>query len=304
MNSWLYLQLFFILIPIRRSAQHRSVYLGVFSLLSIGLQSQNFGHFSIKYENLDRYEIIDSAYLKCSYQLTYQLDSLQPARAMDQQIVLIGKTHSKCYSQIALNYNQFVKEYSKTHDQYPSSSDGAWTYEVFKNYPQGKETVTDIASMLHGNFVYEEELPVFNWQIRDEKQTILAYNCQKATMSFRGRDYIAWFATAIPIPNGPWKFGGLPGLILKVYDSKSNFIFECDGLEQLGNKEPIKFYKVNYTTVSRKELGKLYQRMHDDFAIYNKSLDIMTMEMNEKAGTSKIVEYSSQKVPYNPVELE
>ncbi|MDL2257347.1 GLPGLI family protein, partial [Bacteroidales bacterium OttesenSCG-928-I14] len=94
-------------------------------------------------------------------------------------------------------------------------------------------TVTDIASILQENYIYEEELPIFNWVIFNETQSILSYDCQKATTSFRGRDYIAWFAPAIPISNGPWKFGGLPGLILKLCDTKEEFVFECNGLEQL-----------------------------------------------------------------------
>ena len=47
--------------------------------------------------------------------------------------------------------------------------------------------------------------------------------CQKAVSNFRGRDYVAWFAKDIPVHAGPWKFYGLPGLILEVYDENGKF---------------------------------------------------------------------------------
>lgn len=64
------------------------------------------------------------------------------------------------------------------------------------------------------------------------------YTCVKATAKFRGRTYEAWFASDIPIFNGPWKFGGLPGLILSLTDSKNEYHFECIGIENLKNRNP------------------------------------------------------------------
>ncbi|MDR3218368.1 MAG: GLPGLI family protein [Dysgonamonadaceae bacterium] len=270
-----------------------------------GLRAQNF-RYAPSYENLNKYSVIDSAYLKCAYKLTYLKDSLKPEeKSSDAQVLWIGKTCSKYYSQYALAYNLYVVEYLKKHDTYPRIKEvGSWTYELFKHYPQGKETVTDIASMLQGNFVYEEEMPVFDWKITNETQEVLSYNCQKATCSFRGRIYTAWFTLDIPVDNGPWKFGGLPGLILKIYDSKNHFVYECEGLEQLKTKEPVKFYKLDYTKVNREELNKLYRRFHDDFAAYMKLKGVKVNVMDPETKKFKTVDHSSSKLPYNPIELE
>jgi len=277
-------------------------------LLISMLQNASAQYFSGDYENLQKYTVIDSAYLKCSYKLTYLKYALNPnAKSTDLQILLVGKAISKYYSQYKLDYCNFIVDYlKKAHDTYPNiKEEGAWSYEVYKNYPQGKETVTDIASMLQGNFVYEEDLPIFEWKISTEKQTILSYNCQKATVSFRGRDFIAWFAPDIPVPNGPWKFGGLPGLILKLSDSNNNFVFECQGLEQLKNKEAIRFYKLEYTKISRKELNNLYQKIHDDYAAYQVATTGRGVYMiDPKTKKNTYVEHSFGKIPYNPIELE
>ena len=79
---------------------------------------------------------------------------------------------------------------------------------------------------------YTEEYPLQQWELTDELQTIQGYSCQKATCHWRGRDYEAWFTSEIPIRRGPWKFGGLPGLIVKISDAKKEYNFELVRLER------------------------------------------------------------------------
>jgi len=68
------------------------------------------------------------------------------------------------------------------------------------------------------------------WKIQQEKSKLFNYNVQKAETDFGSRKWIAWFTNEIPISDGPYKFFGLPGLILKISDSEENFIFEIKGL--------------------------------------------------------------------------
>jgi GLPGLI family protein len=78
------------------------------------------------------------------------------------------------------------------------------------------------------SFIYEEPLPTIKWKLLNESKEIGKFKCQKATTTFRGRNYIAWFTTDIPISMGPWKLQGLPGLILEAYDDtlQIQFAFE------------------------------------------------------------------------------
>ncbi len=69
------------------------------------------------------------------------------------------------------------------------------------------------------------------WNILAEFNNILGYGVQKATTEFGGRKWIAWFAKDIPIQGGPYKFFGLPGLILKIEDVHKNHIFELKGIK-------------------------------------------------------------------------
>lgn len=84
---------------------------------------------------------------------------------------------------------------------------------------------------------FDEELYVkedsfaWDWQLEEETKQIGNFTCQKATTHFRGRDYTAWFAPSIPIPFGPWKFHGLSGLILEIYDSKMEFHIQAKNIK-------------------------------------------------------------------------
>lgn len=71
----------------------------------------------------------------------------------------------------------------------------------------------------------KEKLPEINWKIKDEFKKIGEYKCQKATGYFRGRIYTTWFTNKIPVPFGPWKLQGLPGLIIEVKDDRKQVYF-------------------------------------------------------------------------------
>lgn len=71
----------------------------------------------------------------------------------------------------------------------------------------------------------------FDWKLTNEFAKILNYDVQKATTEFGGRKWTAWFTKEIPIPDGPYKFKGLPGLILKIEDNYNNHVFELKGIK-------------------------------------------------------------------------
>ena len=68
-------------------------------------------------------------------------------------------------------------------------------------------------------YISQEDFPTFKWTVTREQKIVLGYTCYKAATQFRGRDYIAWFTMDIPVQAGPWKFWGLPGLILEATDN-------------------------------------------------------------------------------------
>ena len=71
----------------------------------------------------------------------------------------------------------------------------------------------------------------FKWTVLDERKTINDEVCTKATTSFRGRNYVAWFKKNSSVQTGPWKFGGLPGLIYEINDDDELFTYSLSSIE-------------------------------------------------------------------------
>ena len=70
------------------------------------------------------------------------------------------------------------------------------------------------------------ENPSLSWKILPETVKIGDFKTQKAETIFGGRTWYAWFTPEIPLQDGPYKFSGLPGLIVKVQDSKGDYSFD------------------------------------------------------------------------------
>lgn len=114
---------------------------------------------------------------------------------------------------------------------------------VIKNYPvQGTYTFLD---KLFKKMSFEAKLPQLAWDISTQTDTIQGYAVQKANTQYAGRKYEAWFTSEIPINEGPWKFSGLPGLILNIKDSQGFFTWEMQGIEKIELKHPIWVYLKN-----------------------------------------------------------
>ena len=102
-------------------------------------------------------------------------------------------------------------------------------FTVYKNWPaQGRMVVTD--NIAGEDYRVVEDMPDFGWKLCDEWKDMLGYRVRKAVCSFRGRDYVAWYAPEIPVPDGPWKFSGLPGLIFEVRDVRNQYRYELEGI--------------------------------------------------------------------------
>ena len=89
---------------------------------------------------------------------------------------------------------------------------------VFKN--KDRIIVYDqIAKFIPTIFQYVEKKPLFDWKITGDTETVAGVHCQKASTVFGNRTWEAWFAPSIPVSDGPYKFYGLPGLIVKINDA-------------------------------------------------------------------------------------
>ena len=113
-----------------------------------------------------------------------------------------------------------------------------FTHKIQKSYPDMKVTYSDQISMKR--FGYEETAKP-TWTILSEKEKIGEYNTQKATTELGGRKWTAWFTTELPFPDGPYKFAGLPGLIVKVEDTNKDYSWTIKGNKKVQNWEELSY---------------------------------------------------------------
>lgn len=97
---------------------------------------------------------------------------------------------------------------------YNRKRDSLWWNKKYKEPVYGREKRTQI-----------------DWKLGSETKTFGDLTCHKATGAFRGKNYTAWYTDAIPLPYGPWKLQGLPGLILEAYDDKKEMYLYFKSVE-------------------------------------------------------------------------
>lgn len=123
-------------------------------------------------------------------------------------------------------------------------------------------------------YQYTEPQDELAWEMIPGSENILGFECNKAMASYRGRTWIVSFTFDLPYPAGPWKLGGLPGLILKAEDAQGLFKWEASGITQ-EEDEPIFEFVDGYSTdkriyvwipnnktkkCTRKEVEKMWKR--------------------------------------------
>ena len=142
---------------------------------------------------------------------------------------------------------------------------GPFISTLYKDYKKEEMRVVDNIGMTQ--FVFSDELQPQDWEIQTDTMTILGYHSQKATCHYRGRDWIAWFTSEIPISEGPWKFYGLPGLITKVADDKEHYSFTLTGFQEIEESIDVDLS------------SKIEKTTRKDFIEASKKGEIQKMEM-------------------------
>ncbi|WP_431611471.1 GLPGLI family protein [Chryseobacterium sp. 'Rf worker isolate 10'] len=96
-------------------------------------------------------------------------------------------------------------------------------YFISKSIPDQKVYYYERAA---GKQIYYQEDRPIKWEVTNVVEKQNGYSAQKAVTEFGGRVWTAWFTKEIPVSDGPYKFSGLPGLIVKLEDDKGDYKFD------------------------------------------------------------------------------
>ena len=171
--------------------------------------------------------------------------------------------------------------------------------EILCDYRTDKLYFTDrIPNPQKGFIFYEEDIPTVQWKLEEEEPIEIAgHLCYKATTRFRGREWIAHYATDIPFAHlCVWKLRGVPGLILKLQDAEEDFTLECVTIFQ--KQTPLWKYKRKGKRMTFEKWQKMVRMYHEDA----KATLLGDNYILYKGEIGHFVEAKEWKVPYNPLE--
>ena len=178
------------------------------------------------------------------------------------------------------------------------------SWEIYQNYPEGQTSFLDDNYVVLAEYRVNEKTVQPQWSIvSDSVATILGYRCTLATTQFKGRKWLAWYTEDIPLNFGPWKLCGLPGLILRAYDSQRQYIFEAAGMSQPNGAEPIREVKniKKYETLSLKDYLKALHEVTPGESLAALGIKI---EGGDEEWQKDFDKFTKNVAPSNPIETE
>ncbi len=140
-------------------------------------------------------------------------------------------------------------------------SKGLVTDKVYKDYAK----ISSVLITKIGFDAYKvNDEHIWKWKIFPDKKNIGTYHVQKAISNFGGRTWEAWFTSEIPISDGPYKFRGLPGLIIAIRDQSGTHMINLVKVKKLPENLPASEDKISYITINRDQQRKLVKEDRSD----------------------------------------
>ena len=180
----------------------------------------------------------DASKASFRYNLTFRPDSNSTENKQSNFILITDKKASAFADELFFKQDSLVNKYenmtmnennmSLFTSQFLQMPKPNFSFSIYKKY-SSKEIIF-LEEINKVKYFYAESTSLLNWTITSNTKIIAGYTCQKATVSFGGRLWEAWFTKEIPISDGPYKFCGLPGLIIQANDSKIQYIFSLTAI--------------------------------------------------------------------------
>lgn len=251
-------------------------------------------------------QIVDNAKYRVYYKLTFCKDSTATdLKTEAQTILLVGSKFSSFLDYNALRKDSLFNALSKTGlgtmeivgRIMPIGRQIKFEPTIMKNFPQKDVYTFQQMITARDNYRYVDEGVKIKWKLEAGEKVLQGYTCKKATCTYRGRCYIAWYCPDIAMNDGPYVFTGLPGLILEIFDVKGHYKFTMNGLNKVTGFDPLYFTANNVETLSRDKVRKVISNLRANPA------SILQL-MGGRATVSPETLKKIKPKPHNPIELE
>lgn len=135
-------------------------------------------------------------------------------------------------------------------------------WRVIKNNDKGDYFI-DMLGKNYYKYLIDKDLNI-NWDVKKEYKEILGYRTTKAVCKAFGRTWEAWFTEEIPLNSGPYKFSGLPGLIVEISDSEKYFTFELLSVKKETKIIEFPHRVLNSILLTKEDFGKALKNYNEN----------------------------------------
>jgi GLPGLI family protein len=133
---------------------------------------------------------------------------------------------------LVFNANESLYTYASEQGE---TEDGNYSWrnselKLYRNFE--KDRKTEMIEMLGKTYIVEDSLHAPVWKIGNQIKDIAGYICMRADTEdpIKKQKITAWFAQDIPVPAGPERYTGLPGLILELSLNDGDVVIEAKGV--------------------------------------------------------------------------
>ncbi len=245
---------------------------------------------------------------KASVEIIYEYHAIDPV--LDKMrsyidILQVGETHSKYFAYPSYQTDSVIhycrddtkitnREAHEILHEYNYRSGSP--YEIVKNC---KTSTLDYYDRIFIDYyVYQDSIAI-PWILEDDTATVCGYPCQTATCRFRGRTWKAYYTTEIARNDGPWKFSGLPGMILKLEDNKGEQTFTAISVRNATSDIYVED-ECDYIKTTRTRFNEQFK----DYRLRQMAVLAGNPLLGKDPNTGKVRSVSNTRRFYSPVELE
>ncbi len=239
----------------------------------------------------------DNFEFKAVYHLKYKIDSTENTYKTENFILLFNKNKSLFLAEKQYKRDSLLAKnvgYIRARSRYNSK------FQEYIMTNLNEQTLLFKENLFNSNFGYVEKINN-NIIFTNKQQKINGINCKTAKTKKYGRIWFLDYSDDYPFQFGPYKFIGLPSLVIKARDKQNTYIYELVSIHKIDDKS-IKIpprYQSKYKNLTKSQFNTIKEKIkYSDYIFKDIEFEDPTLKrrLSKKRKLRKLREN-------NPIEL-
>lgn len=127
--------------------------------------------------------------------------------------------------------------------------------------------LTFVGRLAAEDYIIKQPVPTIEWRMTGETKQISGYGASLVEGEIDGETWRVWYTEDVPASAGPWKIGGLPGLVLSASNKSETHSFEITSIKDV--MEPIVISDYQYISTTNDKYQKLLGQLFSDYFLFS-----------------------------------